>query len=117
MSLLTPVPILKISRGIVDEQKAAQKAEVKRVLDAINAHFASSDSKGTDKSRIFVTSVPVSVGSKAVAEAIKHISQKEKDKSVYLIGQEEGEGARVSHGCHVAEVCLCCDALCVLLVM
>ena len=101
---LTPLPLLQISRGIVDEQKAAQKAEVKRVLDAINAHFAASDSKDTNK--VFVTSVPVSVGSKAVAEAIKHISQKEKDKSVYLVGKEEGEGARVSHGCHVAEVCL-----------
>jgi len=101
--------LLQISRGIVDEQKAAQKAEVKRVLDAINAHFAANDNKDTNK--VFITSVPVSVGSKAVAEAIKHISQKEKDKSVYLIGKEEGEGARVSHGCHVAEVCLWCDML------
>lgn len=50
-----------------------------------------------------MTSVPISAGSKAISEAIKHISQKDKDKSVYLVGAEQGEGARVSHGCHVAE--------------
>jgi alanyl-tRNA synthetase len=72
----------------------------------INAHFSSSDNSTTtdsSKPNVFVAAVPLGPGSKTISEVLKHLSQKDKDKSVYLVGEEKGEGARVSHGCHVAE--------------
>ena len=90
----------KVSKKIVDEQKAAQKKENKMVLDLIADHFSKQENQNT---KHFVTKVMLSPGSKAISEAIRHVSSKDKDKTIYLLGKEGTEG-KVSHGCHVAEV-------------
>jgi alanyl-tRNA synthetase len=95
----------KISKAILDEQKAAAKAENKRVLDAIAKHFAENK-----ESRVFVQKVPYSANvSKAISEAIKVVSGPKaapevKGKSVYLVAASVDE-KKVVHGCFVAEVC------------
>jgi len=90
----------KVLKQIVDEQKAVQKKEQKMVVDTINEHFAKSENKD---SKTLVIKLPISANSKAITEAIKHIQNKEKDKTVYLIAADAGEG-KVVHGCHVSEV-------------
>ncbi|KAL9060467.1 MAG: hypothetical protein Q9162_000640 [Coniocarpon cinnabarinum] len=89
----------KVGKEIVDAQKAAQKAENKKVLDMVTQHF-----EKNKESKTFVGAVDFELGggSKAVPEAIKHIQGKVKDKTVYLIGAVKSEG-KVMHGCHVAE--------------
>ena len=90
----------KVQKAIVDEQKAIQKAENKKVIDTINSHFAQKENQAK---KLLIARVPVSVNSKAISEAIKHISSKDKDKTVYLFASDAEEG-KVVHGCHVAEV-------------
>ncbi|KAK3719006.1 Alanine--tRNA ligase [Vermiconidia calcicola] len=85
----------KIVKENLDHQKAAQKAENKRILDAISQHFE----KNKENSSLVLT-VPVSAGSKAIQEAIKTISSKQKDKTLYLLGKSED--GKVVHGCHVS---------------
>ena len=85
----------KVVKDNLDHQKAAQKAENKRVLDEVNDYFTKNEGKSS-----LVLSVPVSTGSKAVQEAIKTVSLKQKDKSVYLLGK--AEDGKVLHGCHVS---------------
>jgi len=85
----------KVVKDNLDHQKTAQKAEAKRVLDAVTEHF----DKNKD-SKTLVLSIPVSAGSKAVQETIKTVSSKQKDKTIYLVGKSD-EG-KVVHGCHVS---------------
>lgn len=89
-----------VSRGIVDGQKAAQKLESKRVLDAISDFFA----KPENKSRPLVARMPISGNSKAINDAIKHVSTKEKDKTVYLFAADAAGDGKVVHACHVNQV-------------
>ncbi|GAB7363537.1 hypothetical protein MBLNU230_g3805t1 [Neophaeotheca triangularis] len=93
--------IAKVVKANLDQQKAVQKAESKRVMDTITDYFAQNKDKAS-----FVTKVNVAPGSKAVHEGIKTVSSKLKDKTVYILGvtdAAEGEGAgRVAHGCHVS---------------
>ena len=88
----------RITRDIVESQKAAQKAENKRVVDMITKHFE------TDKNRTtYVAKVEnLASGSKAIPEAIKHVQSKIKNKTVYLVGAVPSD-RKVMHGCHVAE--------------
>ncbi|KAK5696845.1 Alanine--tRNA ligase [Elasticomyces elasticus] len=87
--------VAKVVKENLEQQKAAQKAESKKVVDAITEHFeANKDSKS------LVLSLSVSPGSKAVQEAIKMVSSKQKDKTVYLVGKADD---KVVHGCFVSE--------------
>ena len=90
----------KIVKQQLDEQKAQQKAESKKALDAITDFFAQPENK--DKTHL-VTQLPISANAKVVSEAINHIKTKNKDKNVYLIAANAGDG-KVSHGCHVSDV-------------
>ena len=85
----------KIVKENLDHQKAAQKAENKRVLDTVTEQFEKNKKNST-----LVLSVPVSAGSKAVQEAIKYVSTKQKDKTLYLLGKSED--GKVLHGCYVS---------------
>lgn len=102
----------KISKSILDEQKAAAKAENKRVLDAITNHF-----KENADSKVFVQKVDWSSNvNKAISEAIKSVSSPKaaaelKGKSVYLASASPEEG-KVVHGCYVAEVRLSFPRFC-----
>ncbi len=86
----------KIVKENLDHQKTAQKAENKRVLDEVTAYF----SKNKDTSSL-VLPVQVSASSKAIQEAIKTVSAKQKDKTVYLLGKSED--GKVLHGCFVSD--------------
>lgn len=90
----------KIVKQQLDEQKAQQKAESKKALDAITDFFAHPENK--DKAHL-VTRLPISANAKVVSEAINHVKTKIKDKTVYLIAANAGDG-KVSHGCHVSDV-------------
>ncbi|TKA48153.1 Alanine--tRNA ligase [Friedmanniomyces endolithicus] len=87
--------VAKVVKENLEHQKTAQKAENKRVLDAVHEHFEK-DKGG----KTLVLCVPVSASSKAVQEAIKTISSKQKDKTVYLLGKAED---KIVHGCFVSD--------------
>ena len=85
----------KIVKAQLEEQKAQQKAEAKKVLDSIADHFDRHDTKS------FISNMGVSTNQKAISDAITHVSKKNKDKTVYLFSVVDG---KVIHGCHVSEV-------------
>lgn len=91
----------KIQKSILDEQKAATKAENKRVLDTITNFFSKNEGE-----KVLVQKVDWSGQvNKAISEAIKSVSAPKgqlKDKTVYLFSANEAEG-KVVHGCYVAE--------------
>ena len=92
----------KITKSILDEQKAAAKQENKRVLDAVTKFFAENED-----AKVLVQKVEWSANvSKAISEAIKTVSGPKgalREKSVYLVSSSLEEG-KVVHGCYVAEV-------------
>jgi alanyl-tRNA synthetase len=92
----------KITRDILDHQKKMQKEESKKALDAVTEHF-----KAHEKDASAVIRLPVSGNSKIVADVIKHIQSKMKEKSVYVLaadGEDAGTDGRVVHGCYVSPV-------------
>ena len=89
----------KVEKTQLEEQKAQQKAETKKALDAAARFFL--DPKNESKNSL-VLQLPISANSKALQEALNHFQKKDKAKSVYLLAAEKG--GKVVHGCHVAEV-------------
>ncbi|KAF2405139.1 putative alanyl-tRNA synthetase [Trichodelitschia bisporula] len=87
----------EVGKEILKHQKEAQKAENEKLLKVIKEYFA-----GNKEATSFITNVPFSVSSKTLGEAIKHVSSKNKDKTVYLITADQSTG-KVAHGCYVAE--------------
>jgi alanyl-tRNA synthetase len=85
-----------IIKGIQEQQKAAQKIENKKVLDAVAEQFE----KNKENKSVVISIPGLSPGSKAVQEAIKQISSKQKDKTVYLLASSTDD--KVIHGCHVS---------------
>ncbi|KAG9203602.1 Alanine--tRNA ligase [Epicoccum nigrum] len=90
----------KISKSILDEQKAAAKAEQKKVLDAVTEYFK-------DESKTFlVQKVEYSnTVSKTISDVIKTVSGPKsalKERSLYLFAASPEEG-KVVHGCYVSE--------------
>jgi len=89
----------QIVKAQLDEQKAVQKAEGKKALDAVVEYFASPDNEGK---KTLVAKLPISANAKAVGEALNYLKTKDKGKSVYLFAADAGEG-KVVHGCHVSD--------------
>ncbi|KAF2707526.1 hypothetical protein K504DRAFT_458027 [Pleomassaria siparia CBS 279.74] len=91
----------KITKSILDEQKAAAKTENKRVLDAVTSYFEKNEG-----AKVLVQKVDWSNNvSKAISEVIKTVSGPKgslREKSVYLVSASQEEG-KVVHGCYVAE--------------
>lgn len=85
----------KVIKDNLEHQKVANKAEIKNLLDNVSDYFTSHNGAST-----YVVNVPVSAGSKAVQDAIKSISTKQKDKTVYIVGK--AADGKVLHGCYVA---------------
>ncbi|KAF2088107.1 alanyl-tRNA synthetase [Saccharata proteae CBS 121410] len=75
-----------ISKSIVEEQKKVAKEANK---------------KNPDASFLVMKLEYNSAINKAISEAIKHVSSKLKEKSVYLFAASEAEG-KVVHGCYMA---------------
>lgn len=112
ISALTKTDLRKrfsvVQKSIVDQQKAIEKEDKKKTIDTITKYF--DDNKN---SRVFVGTLDLQANSsKVIAEAIKHVSSKVKDKSIYLVAPDKAEG-RVAHGCFVAEVSLVAKWSCV----
>lgn len=89
----------KVQKDVLDEQKKKQKAESKTALDTVTSHF----SENKD-SHVYIGKLPISANSKAIADVMNHFKTKAKDKTVYLFGGSESEGA-VVHGVYVGTVC------------
>jgi alanyl-tRNA synthetase len=89
----------KVSKDLITEQKKAQKAEIETVMSVIKSYFE----KNKD-SKTLVAKIPSNSSSRAIGDAIKQVSTKDKDKSVYLIAVD-GASGRVTHGCAVSPVC------------
>ncbi|KAF9894181.1 Alanine--tRNA ligase [Aspergillus nanangensis] len=89
----------RINKQILDAQKAQQKLESKKALDAINSYFE--DPANQEKSWL-VAKLPISANSKAVSEALNHVKSKMQDKSVYVLATDTNVG-RVAHGCYVSK--------------
>ena len=87
----------KVVKAQLEKQKALQKADAKKALDAIMNFFNENKEK-----KEFVARVPVTANQKAISEAVNHVQRKNKDKTVYLFAVVDG---KVIHGCHVSEVC------------
>jgi alanyl-tRNA synthetase len=93
----------KIQKSILDEQKAAAKADSKRVLDEVTKFFEDDSKKFMVQKLEWSSNV-----SKAISEAIKTVSGPKsalKDRSLYLFSASPEEG-KVVHGCYVSEVSL-----------
>ncbi|KAL6715819.1 Alanine--tRNA ligase [Lecanora helva] len=85
----------KVVKAQIEEQKALQKADAKKALDAISEYFAENKEK-----KEFIAKVPITANQKAISEAVNHVQKKNKDKTVYLFAVIDG---KVIHGCHVSE--------------
>ena len=88
----------KVEKTQLEEQKAQQKAESKKALDAVVEYFKDPDNK--DKSELCVK-LPISANAKAVNDVLNHIKTKDKSKTVYVFAVDKD---KVVHGCHVSEV-------------
>ena len=92
----------KISKSILDEQKAAAKAEQKKVLDSVTKYFEDESKKFLVQKVDYSSNV-----SKTISDVVKTISGPKsalKDRSLYLFAASPEEG-KVVHGCYVSEVC------------
>lgn len=91
----------KIGKEILDQQKKAQKEESKKAIDAVSQYFTKNESASAA-----VVRLPISGNAKVLPEVIKHVQQKLKDKTVYIVAADDAnvEGGRVVHGCFVSEV-------------
>ncbi|RYP07823.1 hypothetical protein DL764_002278 [Monosporascus ibericus] len=87
----------KVVKDVVDEQKKRQKAESKTALDAVTAHFTKDENK---EAKYFIGHLPISANAKAVADVMNHFKSKDKERSVYVFGGSQAEGA-VVHGVYV----------------
>ncbi|KAL8652859.1 MAG: hypothetical protein Q9210_002440 [Variospora velana] len=94
--------VAKVVKAQLDEQKAVQKAEVKKATEAVAGFFAGDGEEGKNK-KVYVGRLPgVGANAKALGEALNWVKGKSKDKVVYLFAADE-EGGKVVHGCHVSE--------------
>ena len=85
----------KIAKEVLKYQKEAQKQDVKKAIDVVGAAFAKDPKQPTA-----VLTIPAGAGNpKLVAEVLKHVQTKMKDKSVYVLVKRDDE---VSHGCIVS---------------
>ncbi|KAA6415647.1 MAG: alanyl-tRNA synthetase [Lasallia pustulata] len=90
----------RIQKAVLDAQKAQQKAESKKALDAVAGYFAR---PGNEAAKALVLRLPISANAKAVSEAVNFVKAKESGKTVYLFAADDGADGRVVHGCHVSE--------------
>lgn len=90
----------KETKKVVDEQKKRQKAESNIATDTVKAYFKDPENK--DKA-YYVAKLPISANGKAVSDVINYCKKEAKDKTVYVFGGSEDEGA-VVHGIYIGSV-------------
>ncbi|RMZ78087.1 hypothetical protein DV737_g4002, partial [Chaetothyriales sp. CBS 132003] len=92
----------KISKTILAEQKKQQKELTQQGISAVDDFFA----KHADAKAGVVRLPPtVAANAKVLPEVVKHVQQKLKDRSVYIISADDvaKEDGRVVHGCFVSQ--------------
>ncbi|KAI4200754.1 MAG: hypothetical protein LQ346_002312 [Caloplaca aetnensis] len=95
--------VSKVVKSQLEEQKAQQKAEMKRATEAVAGFF---EGKEGQEKKVYVGRLPGVANAKALGEALNWVKGKGKDKVVYLFateGEEAREDGRVVHGCYVPE--------------
>ncbi|KAI9731544.1 MAG: Alanine--tRNA ligase [Cirrosporium novae-zelandiae] len=90
----------KIHKKMLEAQKAAQKAEFKKAVQAINDFFKVRDSEVPKKAAVL--RLPMGANQKAITDVLKHVQKENKDKSVYVFAVGEDEG-KVIHACYVSK--------------
>ena len=88
----------KAFKDMLKEQKEIQKAQVDAAIYLVDTHF-----EQIKASNSFVVKLPSKSSAKVVLDAIKHVYNNKKDKSVYFIGVDSVTG-KVNHGCFIAQV-------------
>ena len=89
----------KVAKDTLKEQKEIQKVQVDAVVNLVKTHF-----EQNKDSTSFVAKLSLANSStKLVMEAIKHVSSKYKDKSVYFVFVDNTSG-KLAHGCYVSTV-------------
>lgn len=91
-----------INKQVIDGQKAQQKLETKKALEAIISYFESPTNEGKT---CLVTRLPISANPKAVSESLNYVKSKLQDKTVYVLAADLEQG-RVAHGCYVSKALL-----------
>lgn len=91
-----------INKQVIDGQKAQQKLETKKALEAIISYFESPTNEGKT---CLVTRLAISANPKAVSESLNYVKSKLQDKTVYVLAADLEQG-RVAHGCYVSKVSL-----------
>lgn len=89
-----------INKKVLDGQKAQQKLEAKKAVEAITSYFESPDHQNSTS---LVVKLPMPASAKAVSESLNHVKSKMQDKNVYVLAIDS-EQSRVSHGCYVSKV-------------
>lgn len=89
-----------INKKVLDGQKAQQKLEAKKAVEAITSYFQSPDHQDSTS---LVVKLPIPASAKAVSESLNHVKSKMQDKNVYVLAIDS-EQSRVSHGCYVSKV-------------
>lgn len=91
----------KVEKAQLDEQKAKQKAESKKSMDAVHAYFG--DPQNEEKKHLVLELPIVSSNPKVIGEVLNYFRTRDKDKIVYVMSSDKEEG-KVIHGCYVPEV-------------
>jgi len=91
----------EIQKQLLDDQKAKQKAELRKAVETVTEYFQQNPDLP-----FLVSKLPISANSKTLSDAIKHVQAKAKDKTIYLFAADDDAEGKVVHGCYVAEVCL-----------
>ncbi|KAG5299284.1 alanyl-tRNA synthetase [Histoplasma capsulatum G186AR] len=89
----------QIHKKVLEGQKAAQKLESKKALDAITGYFEAPENKVASH---LVMQLPISANPKALSDSLNFVKTKMQDKSVYMFAADK-EAGKVVHGCHVAQ--------------
>ncbi|KAJ5986826.1 hypothetical protein N7451_011191 [Penicillium sp. IBT 35674x] len=88
-----------INKQVLDGQKAQQKLEIKKAVEAITTYFQLPEN---EKSSCLVVKLPTPASAKAVSESINHVKSKMQGKNVYVLAVD-AEQTRVAHGCYVSK--------------
>jgi alanyl-tRNA synthetase len=88
-----------INKQVLDGQKAQQKLEIKKAVEAITTHF---QLPGNENLSSLVVKLPMPASAKAVSESINHVKSKMQGKNVYVLAVDSEE-TRVAHGCYVSK--------------
>ncbi|KAF3930094.1 hypothetical protein ABW19_dt0205856 [Dactylella cylindrospora] len=85
-----------VAKDTLTRQKAILKSRVDDAINFVEGYF-----KRNKASKSLVTILPEESSAETISDAIRHISQRNADKSVYLMGIDSATG-KVAHGCYVA---------------